>query len=105
MFQKPTGEVYAKAYRIPVISLAGILTDDNLWTLPHPEYTALKYPDMVLSIIEIEVTITYQGIKGILNSHNIPTDLGFLLYALAELKLQNLISEITPKTYTAKQKL
>ena len=99
MFTTTTGELYKKAYRISLISLAGILTDENLWVIPHPEYIALNYPDMVLSIIQIELTISLEQIREILQRHNIPTDLGFLLSAILDLKQRSLISEPTKYNY------
>jgi len=87
-------------YRIHALSNVPQLDDNNLWDLPRPEYLAYNYPDMVLSIIEVHKTISYERIKEILKEFNIPTDLGYVLTAIDTLILQNKIKKLQNYTYT-----
>lgn len=98
MFKSANGKPKI-VYRIPTVVKVPNLTDKTLWDLPRPEYLALDYPDMILSIIEFHKSVTYDRIKAILIDHNVPCDLGFILIATRELVRMNKIVESPKYTY------
>lgn len=99
MFVHPITKKSLVKYRIPLISTLVIEEDeDNLWG-ERQEYTNSNYPDMILSIIEVEKVTTFDKIKVILDKNKIATDLGFILKGVDELVKLNKIEKISKFTY------
>lgn len=99
MFIHPNTKKPLVKYRIPLISTLVIEDDeDNLWG-ERQEYINSNYPDMILSIIQVEEITTFDKIKIILDKYGIATDLGFVLKGVDELIKLNKIEKISKFTY------
>ena len=82
MFQHPSVSKRKPKYRIPENIKSNYLTDKNLWETPRPEFYSLNIPDIILSIIEIHVKVSFDEIKIILKDNKVPNDLGFIHHAI-----------------------
>ncbi|HNS42740.1 MAG TPA: hypothetical protein PKN22_08270 [Taishania sp.] len=99
MFLHPNTKKPLVKYRIPLISTLVIEEDeDNLWE-ERQEYINSNYPDMILSIIQVEETTTFDKIKVILDEYGIATDLGFVLKGVDELVKLGKIEKLSKFTY------
>ncbi len=99
MFLHPNTKKPLVKYRIPLISTLVIEDDeDNLWG-ERQEYINSNYPDMILSIIQVEETTTFDKIKVILDEYGIATDLGFVLKGVDELVKLGKIEKLSKFTY------
>ncbi len=97
MFQHPSGKKSKPKYRIPDNIKSTYLTDKNLWETPRPEFYSLNIPDVILSIIEIHIKISFDEIKKILKDNKVPNDLGFIHHAI-EILIAN--GKVTKAKYT-----
>lgn len=100
MFLHPNTKKPLVKYRIPLISTLVIEEEDedNLWG-ERQEYINSNYPDMILSIIQVEEITTFDKIKVILDEHDVATDLGFILKGVDELIKLNKIEKTSKFTY------
>lgn len=97
MFQHPSVSKRKPKYRIPENIKSNYLTDKNLWETPRPEFYSLNIPDIILSIIEIHVKVSFDEIKAILKDNKVPSDLGFIHHAI-EILIAN--GKVTKTKYT-----
>lgn len=95
MFKNPNGTEKLR-YRIP--SPETVTFDDrDIWETPNPEYHAWNYPDMILSIVETKKETTYSFVAHVLQEHNVPIDLGYVLRGIEELERSGKIVRIRGK--------
>ena len=99
MFQSPSVTKKKPKYRIPENIKLNYLTDKNLWETPRPEFYLLDIPDIILSIIEIHVKISFDEIKIILKDNKVPNDLGFIHHAIEILVADKKVTKVK-YTYT-----
>lgn len=99
MFQHPSVSKRKPKYRIPDNIKSTYLTDKNLWETPRPEFYSLNIPDIILSIIEIHVKVSFDEIKIILKDNKVPNDLGFIHHAIDILVVAGKVTK-TKYSYT-----
>lgn len=102
MFQHPSVSKRKSKYRIPENIKSNYLTDKNLWETPRPEFYSLNIPDIILSIIEIHVKVSFDEIKIILKDNKVPNDLGFIHHAIDILVVTGKVTK-TKYSYTLKK--
>lgn len=83
------GKLIARAYNLPEVRDFQ-LTLDNLWD-DREEYH-YYFPQSILLILNQHKEIHIAKLKEILDEHNIPTDLGYLLQAISALVKNDTVS-------------